>query len=97
MSATAIFTMADLERMPDDGIHRELLHGELIELLPPKHRHSKIGNKIFKPLSAYVEANNLGDIYVEAGYQVFRDERTWLEPDVSFLRRDRVVSTEEDG
>jgi Uma2 family endonuclease len=93
-AATATFTLADLERMPDDGMHREILHGELIELPPPKLDHSDCASALFAALILYLRQRpRLGRAYAEAGYRVLADDRSWLQPDVSFLAQHRWEQT----
>ena len=43
-----VFTLRDLEQMPDDAIHRELVNGELIEL-PPRD----IAQAVTRSISMY--------------------------------------------
>ena len=76
------------------GMHRELLEGELQILAPPKSGHSKIATRTFKELLVW-EANGLGSVYAEAGYRVTDNPPTWIEPDVSFVRRERVLATDD--
>ncbi|MBI3208172.1 MAG: Uma2 family endonuclease [Candidatus Solibacter usitatus] len=91
MSATRTqLTMEDLERIPDDGMHREILWGELILLPPPKIEHANIARLIFKHLDAHVEKRALGKAYIEAGYKLSSGSGTWLQPDVSFLSKERL-------
>ncbi len=75
--------------MPDDGLHRELIEGELIELPPPKFGHSRVSRRIFLILDGFVTAHSLGIVLFEAGYLVEANRRTWIQPDVSFLRSGR--------
>ncbi len=98
MSAAATqFTLADLERMPDDGMHRELLHGVLIELPPPKLKHSVIANRIAPSLSLSVAKAPHWTVLIEAGYQLSEDRVHWLQPDVSLVETERVQQTAEDA
>ena len=46
-------TLDDLEQMPDDGMHRELIDVELIELPPRELKHSKIARRIFRSLDRH--------------------------------------------
>ena len=85
----ALLTIEDLEKMPDDGLHRELIEGELIELPPPEFRHAAISDRIHEMLKAYVRPRKLGIVFVELGNLVHTDRRTWIQPDVSFVRRGR--------
>jgi Uma2 family endonuclease len=92
-AATASFTIADLERMPEDGMHRELLHGELIEVPPPKMDHSDAVAELFASLLLYLRQRpGLGRVHAEAGYKITADGRSYLQPDVSFLSQKRWES-----
>lgn len=95
MSAvTTQFTLADLDRMPDDGMHREILYGELIEMPPPTLRHEIIGARINASLVFFAGRTKLGTVFMsKMGYRLQSDDRTWIEPDVSFLRNDRLKSS----
>ncbi|MBI4910551.1 MAG: Uma2 family endonuclease [Acidobacteria bacterium] len=92
MSAvTTQFTLADLDRMPEDGMHREILHGELIEMPPPKPRHEIITSRINASLVGFNLQARLGTVFgSNMGYKVLRDDRTWIQPDVSFLVPERL-------
>jgi|SRR5215472_3196159 Uma2 family endonuclease len=91
-----LLTWAAFEQIPDDGMHRELIEGELQVLPPPKSKHSKIAKRVSRILDK-VEVLGNGVCYVEAGYKLSDDAATWLEPDVSFLTRDRDRSAPDDG
>jgi Uma2 family endonuclease len=84
-------TLDDLEQMPDDFVHRELVNGELIELPPPELDHSDTAHNIYDSLSPFIRRRRSGKLYIEAGYKVTADKRNWIQPDVSFVfekRRD---------
>ncbi len=89
------FTLDDLEQMPDDAMHRELVNGELIELPPPVFKHSKIARAIFRSLDRHFESGEPGETFIEAGYKVTVDKRNWVQPDVSFVSRDRLPEDED--
>src|ERR1700722_9995945 len=81
------------EKLPDgDGMHRELIEGELQILPPPKSGHTKVAKRAYQQL-LLVEAKAAGQAYMEAGYQLSTDRRNWIQPDVSFLRAERVQHT----
>ena len=82
----ALLSIEDLEKMPDDCLHRELIEGELIELPPPKSGHALVSRRIFLILNAFVSSHALGIVLFESGHLVRDDRRTWIQPDVSFLR-----------
>ena len=85
----ALLSIEDLEMMPDDGLHRELIEGELIELPPHEFRHMLVSRRIFRILDAFVSSQGLGLVLFETGHLVRTDRRTWIQPDVSFVRRGR--------
>jgi len=84
-------TLDDLEQMPDDAVHRELIDGELIELPPQESKNSDATAYIYDSLSPFVRSRRLGRAYVEAGYKVTADKRTWVQPDVSFVSSDYLA------
>jgi Uma2 family endonuclease len=85
-----LLTIEDLEKMPDDAMHRELVEGELIELPPPEHTHVLVADRICDLLKPFVRANRLGRVLIELGWLVRSDGRTWIQPDVSFYRAERM-------
>ncbi len=87
------YTLADLRAMPDDGIRRELHHGELVEMNPPAFKHMLLANRLSTRLSVYVETHDLGYVGAEGGYLMHTDpdsgKQTVLIPDVSFVSKAR--------
>jgi Uma2 family endonuclease len=93
-AVTTEFTLADLERMPEDGMQREILYGELIQLLPPHLRHEVIAARINESLVISNAQAKVGTVFMSGmGYRVLSDDRTWLQPDVSLLRTERVKAS----
>jgi Uma2 family endonuclease len=84
-------TLEDLEQMPDDCVHRELVNGELIELPPPELPHVKIARRIFRSLDRFYESGDTVEVFFEAGYKVTEDGRNWIQPDISVINRDEYV------
>src|SRR6266849_4087856 len=95
-TTTNLLSWDAFEQLPDDGMHREIIQGELITLPPPKSRHSLVATNILKALLP-VEQRAGGRVLPEAGYKLSEDPATWIQPDVSFLREDRVRATAPDG
>ena len=83
-------TLDDLEQMPDDAMHRELIDGDLIELPPPEDEHTIIALNLYDSLQFFVKLHRLGRAYHEGGYRVTTDRRNWIQPDVSFVNRERL-------
>jgi Uma2 family endonuclease len=81
-------TFADLERLPESPYRQELLHGELIELPPPKKKHNISAERFYDRLRAVIteahakgEVSRLGEVHFAMGYRF--EEDGWLIPDVS--------------
>jgi Uma2 family endonuclease len=91
---TRSLTLDDLEQMPDDAMHRELIDGELIELPPPQINHVKIAKKVFLSLNQHCDQANFGEAYIEAGYKITADKRNWIQPDVSYVTEIRPDDTD---
>ncbi len=95
------YTLADLRAMPDDGIRRELHHGELVEMNPPAHRHALLSGEIFGLLFIYNKTHNAGIVMgSDGGYLMHTDpdtgKQTVLIPDVSFVSKARETKNFDD-
>lgn len=90
--ATQLRTMtaAELLAMPEDGIRRELVQGELREMTPVGRQHARLSLNVSRSLDAHVLAHGLGEVYPELGYVIASDPDTVRAPDVSFVRTDRL-------
>ena len=89
-TTTHLLTWEEFERLPDE--HIEIIEGELITVPPPKSGHSTVAGDTFLRLQPLQE-NKLGRVYMEAGYKLSEDPATWIQPDVSFLKMERVRAT----
>jgi Uma2 family endonuclease len=95
-TTTSVMNWEAFEQLPDDGTHYEILEGELIALPPPKSGHSNVASNAFQGLLP-LEEHGLGRVYAEAGYKLSENPATWIQPDVSFLSKDRIQATAPDG
>jgi Uma2 family endonuclease len=86
-----LVTADELLRMPDSGVRRELVRGEVREMSPSGSRHSRIGAKILARLEVYVEAGGLGAVHnSDGGFRLFSDPDTVRSPDIGFVSRERA-------
>ena len=77
-------------------MRRELVRGELREMVPAGNRHGYVAGEIFGELRSYVKANKLGRTYVaETGFKLASDPDTVLAPDAAFMSRERLGGTRE--
>jgi Uma2 family endonuclease len=82
-ATTTLLTFEEFEHLPDAPGKRELLDGELIELPPPKRRHTIVQHRIAEALRRYAVERGLL-VLVEAGFRL-EAGRGWLQPDVSVV------------
>ena len=68
---TKTLTAEELLDMPDDGMRRELVRGELRETVPAGNRHGYVAGEIFGEIRGHVKANGLGFTYAaETGFKL---------------------------
>ena len=85
-------TLAEFLENDVDGY--EYVKGELVPMSPATRAHSKISVNVIRHLDRYVRENQLGEVHVEATFQV--GERG-LKPDVAFVPTSRLDGDENTG
>jgi Uma2 family endonuclease len=94
MTATGIRMTADeLFRLPDNGMRRELIAGELHEMPPAGGEHGFIGNRAGLRLGIFLEQHpeiGGGLFAAETGFRITRDPDTVRAPDVAYVGPDRL-------
>ncbi|HEX2209839.1 MAG TPA: Uma2 family endonuclease [Longimicrobium sp.] len=83
-------TADELLAMPEDGIRRELVEGEVREMSPAGERHADAAQNINRSLDAHVYSRRLGRVRPEYGYVLESEPDTVRAPHVSFVRADRL-------
>jgi len=83
-------TADQLLEMPDDGLRRELVRGEVRVMTPAGSQHGRLAMQIGARLSAYATENALGTVYAaETGFKLASDPDTVRGADVAFVTRAR--------
>ena len=77
-------TYADLAAFPDDGIRRELIHGELIVSPSPLVRHQRLVGYLHLRLGGFVESHGGGEVFLAPMDVLFSDDNV-VEPDLFFV------------
>ncbi len=95
MTTTKLWTVKDVERLPDDEFRYALIKGVLYRMPPPMARHGRVVSAVSWHLYGFVVENRLGVIYDQSGFILGRDPDTLLGPDLSFVQRDRVPVDED--
>ena len=85
-------TLAEFLENDIDGY--EYVKGELVPMSPATRIHSKISVKVIRHLDRHVHENQLGEVHVEATFQV--GERA-LKPDVAFVSTPQLAGDENTG
>ncbi len=92
---TATLTTEELFALPDDGIERDLIRGELREypMTRRNHRHSKVLISVGRLLGNWVIAQKAGGAVVggEAGVRLCRDPETTVGIDVAYLSAESIA------
>jgi len=96
MATTRLMTIEDLELLPDDGQHYELIDGELITMPPTGEEHNDSSLSLLRQFLAYVDATGIGQLYIATqGFVLQRDPDTLLEPDIAIVVSERLRPVEE--
>jgi Uma2 family endonuclease len=94
--AVSKMTYDQLRLLPEDRQRHELIDGELLMTPSPNARHQRALKKLAFQLSAYVEQQRLGEVFI-APFDVIFDDSTVLEPDILFISSERADIVEEEA
>lgn len=90
----ALMTVEEFMRLPDDGLFHELDEGRLVCMPPSAFRSSRVAAKLLQRLANFADEHDLGIVAGEQGGVILgRDPDIVRAPDISFVRRERVVDT----
>jgi Uma2 family endonuclease len=84
------WTYSEYARLPDDGNRYEVIDGEVCVTPAPGLPHQRVAAKLFRHLSAYVEANELGEVLWDV--DVLFVSGQYLRPDMVFVPRDAILT-----
>ena len=86
-----LLTAEDLLRLDSEGIHGELIRGELYETMSAGRIHGKVAAIIISVLMAFVRPRRLGQVIgTDAGILLERSPDTVREPDVAFISAEKM-------
>lgn len=89
-STTQLLTADELARMADDGVRHDLIEGELVEMSRPKPRHGRVAARLIRLIDGHAQAQQLGDVFTEAGFVLARNPDVVRGPDVAFVAARRL-------
>ena len=84
-------SLAEFERLPEDGMLHELIDGELTAVARPKWPHTWIATNIQEALTEFAKPRQLGRTFPEAPFLLRDDPPVLRVPDVSFVRTERLT------
>ena len=83
-------TAEELLEIPNDGLRRELVRGEVRTMAPAGNVHGRIAMNISTPLHPHVRTNGLGVVFAaETGFKISDNPDTVRAPDTAFVRQER--------
>jgi Uma2 family endonuclease len=90
------WTYEDWLRLPDDGYRYEVIDGVLHMSPPPRTQHQRASFRLARKLGNFVEEQHLGEVLVAPIGVRLPNQPVPLQPDVLFIRTDRLDIIEED-
>ena len=90
VSAQQLLTATDYWQLPDNGVQRALVRGEVVETMPPGGRHGVIAAILATLLRLWARSGPRGVVGVESGFTLTHNPDTVRGPDVFYVRPDRI-------
>ena len=95
-SVRVVLTYRDYAALPVDGRRYEIHDGELNVTPAPGRTHQYVLLRLATALHAHVSAHDLGEIYI-APFDVILADTTIVQPDITFVAKDRLAILSERG
>jgi Uma2 family endonuclease len=83
------WTYAEFARLPDDGNRYEVIAGELYVTPAPNRLHQRVSARLVHLFEGFCEKHGAGEVY-DAPFDVIFGEGDYVEPDLVFVREERV-------
>ena len=87
-----LLTAQEYWLLPENGMQRALVRGEVYETMPPGGRHGLIAAILSMLLRLWAKNGPHGCVGVESGFLLKRAPDTVRGPDVFYIRADRIPS-----
>jgi len=96
VATTRLWTVEDVEQLPDDDFRYALIRGVLYRMPPRKPKHGRVVGGVAWLLKGFVDEHRLGEVYDQSGFILEDDPDVLLGPDLAFVRADRVPADEDE-
>lgn len=84
------WTYEDYRRLPDDGWRYEVIEGRLHMSPAPRPKHQRAVGRLHVAISRFLEQRELGEVYLAPIDVLLPGLASPVQPDLSFLRQDRL-------
>ncbi len=91
VGAQQLLTATDYWHLPDNGMQRALVRGEVVEAMPPGGRHGVIAAILSTLLHLWARSGPRGVVVVASGFVLGRNSDTVRGPDVFYIRQGEQV------
>lgn len=88
-TTSALLTVDDFLKLPDDGQRIELIQGEVVSMGRGGFPHEMVKSNLIEILGTWIRSNRIGRVFSETMFRL--DENDSLQPDVSILLKQRIV------
>ncbi len=85
MATTKVWTVDEIEQLPDDNYRYALIRGELYRMPPTMGPHGLVVTTIVWHVYSFVREHRLGRVYDQSGFILERGPDTVLAPDLAFV------------
>lgn len=87
-----LITAEELELIPQNDAHVELVKGEIVKMPPAGHEHGEVAGTMFAVIHTFVRRNKLGKVYAaETGFILARNPDTVRALDAAFVSAARAA------
>ena len=80
----------------EEGYSYELINGHIVKKQAPSPAHQKAVGNLFTPMNTFIKEKLLGDCYTSP-IDVFFDNYNNTQPDILFIKTDRLFIVTQDG
>ena len=96
-TSTSKITVEELFNMElEEGFFYELINGNIVKRQAPSPAHQKAVLKLSKIMDDYTVEKQLGEVYISP-IDVYFDRHNNTQPDVLFIKKDRLFIVTQDG
>jgi Uma2 family endonuclease len=86
-----LYTVEDMDELPDDGMLYEIHDGELVSMPPSQRNSSELAAEFVMLLKVFTKGKGLGYVSgADGGYMLSRDPDVLYAPDCGFITKERA-------